>query len=67
MGTTGVPQAPPIHHVPLEFSPSHGVPRRHVLKALAVGGATAVVAGTGALGYRVFDTAVLDPGWRAGL
>jgi hypothetical protein len=33
-----------------------------VLKALAVGGATAVVAGTGALSYRVFDTGVLDRG-----
>lgn len=36
--------------------------RRSVLKATAVGGATAVVAGTGALSYRVFDTGVLDPG-----
>jgi hypothetical protein len=62
MGTTGAAQAPPIHQDALEVSPSHDVPRRHVLKALAVGGASAVVAGTGALSYRVFDTAVLDPG-----
>jgi hypothetical protein len=62
MGTTGAPQAPPTHQEPLEPSPDDGVPRRSVLKALAVGGATAVVAGTGALSYRVFDTAVLDPG-----
>jgi hypothetical protein len=36
--------------------------RRHVLRALALGGATMVVAGTGALGYRVYDTAALSPG-----
>ena len=36
--------------------------RRTVLRALGAGGATVVVAGTGALSYRVFDTAVLDPG-----
>jgi hypothetical protein len=62
MGTTGAPQAPPINQQTLEVSPAHDVPRRQVLKTIAVGGATAVVAGTGALSYRVFDTAVLDPG-----
>jgi hypothetical protein len=62
MATTGAPEAPPSHQEPLESSPDHGVPRCSVLTALAVGGATAVVAGTGALSYRVFDTAVLDPG-----
>jgi hypothetical protein len=36
--------------------------RRDVLKAFGIGGATVVVAGTGALSYRVFDSAVLDPG-----
>ena len=36
--------------------------RRSVLKVAAVSGATVVVAGTGALSYRVFDTGVLDPG-----
>ena len=36
--------------------------RRSVLRALGLGAATVVVAGTGALSYRVFDTAVLDPG-----
>ncbi len=33
-----------------------------MLRALGLGAATVVVAGTGALSYRVFDTAVLDPG-----
>lgn len=36
--------------------------RRHVLRAFGLGGATVVVAGTGALGYRVFDTGALSPG-----
>jgi nitroreductase len=36
--------------------------RRRLLKALAVSGATVVVAGTGALSYRVYDTAALGPG-----
>jgi hypothetical protein len=36
--------------------------RRDLLRALGVGGATVVVAGTGALSYRVYDTAALNPG-----
>ncbi len=36
--------------------------RRSVLKAVGVGGATIVVAGTGVLSYRVFDNGVLDSG-----
>jgi hypothetical protein len=40
----------------------NGWSRRKVLRALGLGAATMVVAGTGALSYRVFDTAVLDPG-----
>jgi nitroreductase len=36
--------------------------RRRVLRALGAGGATVVVAGTGALSYRVYDTAALGPG-----
>jgi hypothetical protein len=36
--------------------------RRHVLKLLGAGGATVLVAGTGGLGYRVYDTAALSPG-----
>lgn len=39
-----------------------GVSRRAVLRAFGIGAATVVVAGTGVLSYRVFDTAVLDPG-----
>ena len=39
-----------------------GWSRRNVLRAIGLGAATVVVAGTGALSYRVFDTAVLDPG-----
>jgi hypothetical protein len=39
-----------------------GWSRRHVLRMLGVGGATVVVAGTGALSYRVYDTAALSPG-----
>ena len=39
-----------------------GWSRRNVLRAFGFGAATVVVAGTGALSYRVFDTAVLDPG-----
>ncbi len=41
--------------------PPAGPSRRSVLRAAAVTGSTIVVAGTGALGYRVFDQAVLDP------
>jgi hypothetical protein len=36
--------------------------RRRLLRALAVSGATVAVAGTGALSYRVYDTAALAPG-----
>ena len=42
--------------------PRGGWSRRSVLRAIGLGAATVVVAGTGALSYRVFDTAVLDPG-----
>ena len=35
--------------------------RRSVLRAAGYAGATVVVAGTGALSYRVWDSAVLDP------
>ncbi|MET0864348.1 MAG: hypothetical protein ABWZ98_08420 [Nakamurella sp.] len=38
-----------------------GWSRRNVLRAIGLGAATVVVAGTGLLSYRVFDTAVLDP------
>ena len=40
----------------------HHLSRRGLLRMLGLGGATVLVAGTGALSYRVYDTAVLDPG-----
>jgi hypothetical protein len=39
-----------------------GVSRRNVLRAFGLGAATVVVAATGALSYRVYDTAALNPG-----
>ncbi len=36
--------------------------RRHVLRMVGYGGLVVLAAGSGALGYRVYDTAVLDPG-----
>jgi len=60
-----------IRSKPTEAAASHpadqpadhwGWSRRNVLRAFGLGAATVVVAGTGALSYRVFDTAVLDPG-----
>jgi hypothetical protein len=39
-----------------------GVSRRQVLKGFGLGAATLAVAGTGAGGYRIFDSAALDPG-----
>ncbi len=41
------------------------VSRRSIVRALGLGAGTMVVAGTGLLGYRVYDTAVLDPGGGA--
>jgi hypothetical protein len=38
------------------------VSRRDLLKGFAMGGATVAVVGTGAAGYRVFDTRALSPG-----
>jgi len=60
-----------IRSKPTEAAASHpadqpadhwGWSRRNVLRAFGLGAATVVVAGTGALSYRAFDTAVLDPG-----
>ncbi len=54
--------------VPAAGETSTGAPRtggwsrRKVLRTIGLGAATVVVAGAGALSYRVFDTAVLDPG-----
>jgi hypothetical protein len=53
--------APEAAHLPVG-PPEARVPRRSVLKAAAAGGATVVVAGTGALSYRVSDTGVLNSG-----
>jgi nitroreductase len=36
--------------------------RRSLLRTVGIGGATVMVAGTGALSYRVYDTAALNPG-----
>jgi len=41
---------------------SAGPSRRHVLRAFGIGGATVLVAGAGALSYRVYDSGALTPG-----
>ena len=43
-------------------SPEPTFSRRRALGALTIGGVTVLVAGTGALSYRAFDTGVLKPG-----
>jgi hypothetical protein len=49
--------------VPLpDLAPIARPGRRTILKAAAAGGATIVVAGTGALSYRAYDTGALQPG-----
>jgi len=58
---THLPVSPPAAH-PEQQSPVPTVGRRSVLRAAAVGSATIVVAGTGVMSYRVYDTRVLDPG-----
>jgi len=58
---TDLPRTAPAAD-PEQRSPVATVGRRSLLRAAAVGTATVVVAGTGALSYRVFDTRVLDPG-----
>jgi len=55
-------QDPTETSIPPQKSDRPGLSRRAVLRAFGIGAATVVVAGTGALSYRVFDTAVLDPG-----
>jgi len=44
-----------------DAAPPAGWSRRRILRAFGLGAATVAVAGAGALSYRVFDTAVLDP------
>ncbi len=48
--------------LPTGAGPARNHSRRSVLRGLGIGGATAVVAGTALLSYRVYDSAVLDPG-----
>jgi hypothetical protein len=55
------PQEPPVT-LPRVLGPPRERSRRNVLKALGVGGATLLVAGTGVLSYRVLDAGVLKPG-----
>jgi hypothetical protein len=40
----------------------HHVSRRGLLRTVGLGGATVLVAGTGVLSYRVYDSAALNPG-----
>jgi hypothetical protein len=49
-------------HVSAAPPPPPGVSRRSVLRGLGVGGATVLVAGSGALSYRAFATAALAAG-----
>lgn len=42
--------------------PAHPVSRRPVVRVAVVGGTGVVVGGSGALGYRIYDNEVLDPG-----
>ncbi len=63
--TTPVAPSPPATIAPVgEGGTPHsaGPSRRHVLRAFGIGGATVLVAGTGALSYRVLDSGALSPG-----
>lgn len=63
------PDTDPIHHSAAQpgTEPAtggvdgRGIPRRSLLRAVGLSGATIAVLGTAALSYRVFDTAALDP------
>ena len=46
----------------LQAFPERTFSRRRALKAFTIGSVTVLVAGTGALSYRAFDTGVLKPG-----
>lgn len=59
---TTIPMEARIAPEPQPADPEPGWTRRHMLRALGLGGATTVVAGTGGLSYRVYDTAALSPG-----
>jgi nitroreductase len=60
MQTTPTEALPTIESDRADLEP--GWNRRRLLAVLAAGGATLVVAGTGVLSYRVYDTAALSPG-----
>ncbi len=59
---TSIRNDPATRTVPADQEERERWSRRSVLRAAGLGAATVVVAGTGALSYRVFDTAALDPG-----
>ena len=59
---TTSPATTRVDTAPASPRASHGWHRRDVLRLLGVGGATLLVAGTGALSYRVYDTGALSPG-----
>ncbi len=60
MITTPIDAGADTGSAPVE--PERNWSRRDVLRAAGIGGASLVVAGTGALSYRVYDTAALGPG-----
>lgn len=65
MPTTTPPAPPPTTTPAEEARAGHPTPspsRRSVLTVLGVVAGTALVAGSGALGYRLYDTAALEPG-----
>ena len=54
---TTIPTETGLATEPQPAAPESGWTRRRTLRALGLGGATIVVAGTGCLSYRVYDTA----------
>lgn len=64
MTTTQNQKSPDARPTTQGTSPAEttAISRRGALRALGFGGATVLVAGTGALSYRVYDTAALNPG-----
>jgi citrate lyase beta subunit len=53
---TSLRESPPVPDLAQEL------PQGHVVAVAVVGGVGVVVAGSGALGYRIYDNAALDPG-----
>lgn len=58
----GAPTSPTVPASAPPQPPAHAFSRRSLLRGVGLGAATVAVAGTGLLGYRVYDSAVLDPG-----